>query len=84
MNIGSSKEDKVIDICCSLGANAYISGNGAKAYQDATHFMQKGINLIYQQYEPLVYPQLWGEFMFNMSALDYIMNCGFVLPWEFK
>jgi hypothetical protein len=82
LNLESLREEKVIDICCMIGANCYISGNGAKAYQVSAHFEQHGIKLIYQNYEPLVYPQLWGEFQVNMSALDYIMNCGFNLPYK--
>lgn len=80
--LDSTREDKVIDICCLLGADEYISGNGARVYQDPEHFEQRGIKLEYQKFTPLTYPQLWGEFIINMSALDYFMNCGFVLPNE--
>lgn len=82
MHLDSSRETKVIDICCLLKADCYVSGNGARAYQVSSHFEQNGVNLVYQQYVPLVYPQLWGEFAANLSALDYIMNCGFNFPWK--
>ena len=71
------RESKVIDICCLLGADCYLSGHGARSYQVEEHFTKRGIQLQYQSYETLVYPQLWGEFIPNLSALDYIMNCGF-------
>lgn len=73
----SVREEKVIDICCLLNADCYLSGNGARAYQIDDHFTDRGIQLFYQEYVPIVYPQLWGNFVKNLSALDYIMNCGF-------
>lgn len=75
--ITGHRESKVIDICCSLGADCYLSGNGARSYQAAEHFTEKGIRLEYQSYQSIVYPQLWGDFIPDLSALDYIMNCGF-------
>lgn len=76
-NITSLREQKVLDICKLLGADCYISGNGARVYQDENHFKEHGIQLYYQEYKPVKYPQLWGDFIENMSALDYLMNCGF-------
>lgn len=82
LNITSAKEDRVIDICLALGGTTYISGNGAKAYQVDEHFENKGIHLKYTDYKPFVYNQRWGEFMPNLSVLDYIFNCGFVNPFN--
>ena len=77
MNIDSFKEDRVIDICCAIGADKYISGHGAKAYQDENNFTKNGLKLVYTDYTPFEYPQLWGEFIPNLSILDYVLNCGF-------
>jgi hypothetical protein len=82
LELNNVREDMVIDICNLLNADCYLSGNGARAYQVAENFKKKGIELRYQTYEPIEYNQLWGEFIKNMSALDYIMNCGFILPWK--
>ena len=27
-------------------------------------------------FRPPVYPQLWGDFIYNLSALDLLLNCG--------
>ena len=40
----------------------------------------RGIDLIYTDYEPAQYQQLYGEFIPNLSVLDYIFNCGYELP----
>lgn len=82
LNIDSTKENRVIDICQALGGSTYISGNGAKAYQVDKNFESKGIHLKYTDYLPFEYNQRWGEFMPNLSILDYIFNCGFVNPFS--
>ena len=43
-----------------------------------------GIDLIYSDYEPVVYPQVGKRSAINMCVIDYVMNCGFVLPQEWK
>ncbi len=80
MNITSAKEQRVIDICKRCGADVYISGHGASAYQDEEHFASEGIKLQYTDYKPIEYPQLWGDFAENMSVIDYIFNQGF--DWD--
>lgn len=80
--IDSAKEDRVIDICLAIGGTTYISGIGAKAYQVDEHFQNKGIDLRYTDYKPFIYNQRWGEFLPNLSVLDYIFNCGYVNPFN--
>lgn len=79
--LSSTRENRILDICTILGADIYISGNGARAYQNENNFQSRGILLTYQNYKPIVYPQLWGDFIENLSALDYFMNCGFTNPF---
>ncbi len=71
-------EAKILDICKKLKATEYISGNGkgSMRYVVGDDFKKAGINLIWQDFEPKVYPQLWGEFTPRLSALDLILNCG--------
>ena len=78
MNIVTAKEERVIDIVSTLGGDVYYSGNGAAVYQKEQHFAERGIKLVYSDYRPVPYPQIHGyEFTPNLSALDYVMNCGF-------
>jgi len=80
MQIDTVREERVIDICVKLGGTKYISGNGARAYQVEEHFTSCGVQLEYTDYQPIEYPQLWMKqcgFLKNMSALDYVFNCGF-------
>lgn len=82
LHILTAKENRVIDICRSFGGTEYISGKGAAAYQDENHFIERGIKLTYTDYHAFEYKQLWGEFIPNLSIIDYVFNCGFVNPFE--
>lgn len=75
--ITTKREEKVIDLTLAAGGTRYISGNGARVYQQESHFTERGVELCYLDYKPIVYPQLWKEFAPCMSVLDYIFNCGY-------
>ena len=79
MNLDTLREERVIDICVMLGGDTYISGHGASVYQTKEHFTSRGVDLVYTDYEPVEYKQLWERagFVSNMSVLDYIFNYGF-------
>lgn len=75
------REERVIDLCVAVGGTRYVSGNGASVYQTPAHFESRGVELTYQNYQPIVYKQLWKEFLPCMSVVDYIFNCGY--DWEY-
>lgn len=77
LNIHTKREEKVIDLTKAVGGTRYISGNGARVYQTESHFTDRGVELTYLDYKPIVYPQFRGEFMPCMSVIDYIFNCGY-------
>ena len=71
-------EELVLNICRELGAKVYLSGQGAKAYQDDTRFREHGIEVRHQRYEPSAYEQCHAKlgFIAGLSALDAILNLG--------
>lgn len=77
LNIHTKREEKVIDLTLAVGGTRYISGNGARAYQEESHFTDRGVELWYLDYKPIEYPQIWKTFAPCMSVLDYIFNCGY-------
>lgn len=79
--IETKREEKVIDLCVAVGGTCYISGNGARVYQDPKHFLARDVELTYLDYKPIKYPQVWNEFLPCLSVLDYIFNCGY--DWEY-
>ena len=81
MEITTVREERILEICKKLGATEYLSGNGARAYQEEAHFEAVGLKLTYLDYKPIEYKQLWKEFLPCMSVVDYIFNQGF--DWEY-
>ena len=66
----------IADICCKLGAGEYLALSAARSRLDIALLERGEIALRFLQYRPMVYPQLWGDFLSNLSALDLLMNCG--------
>jgi len=66
----------LIELCKQMGASTYLAQNAAKKYLDADLFRQAGIRLRYFTPPSCVYPQLWGNFLSNLSAYDLLFNCG--------
>jgi hypothetical protein len=53
-----------------------LSGSAARSYLDVAQFDAHGIAVDWQEFSHPVYPQLHGEFVPYMSAIDLILNCG--------
>lgn len=70
------KSDLIVDVCRAVGATTYLSGTGARAYNDEETLARHGIALRYDDFASPVYPQLWGDFEPNLSVLDMLFNCG--------
>jgi hypothetical protein len=80
LEITSKSEQRIIDICKKLDGEVYYSGRGAKAYQNEENFLSQGVELVYDDFEPIEYIQLNPGFQANVSILDYLMNHGY--DWE--
>ncbi|EKO53282.1 WbqC-like protein [Leptospira kirschneri str. 200803703] len=72
-----TRQEKLISICKEVGITTYISGPSAKSYIVPENFEKDGISLLYQEYNYPNYPQLYGDFVGNVSILDLLFNCGF-------
>lgn len=77
-NLGlHGKGDKLLlEICSKLGASHFLVQKAAIKYMNADQLSATGIKL--RDFRPAspVYPQLWGDFIPNLSAFDLIFNCG--------
>jgi len=78
------RDERIIEMCKLLNADTYFSGVAAKDYHIEENYKANGIGLVYSDYEPIVYPQLGGQFEQNMCCIDYVLNCGFELPRGWK
>ncbi|MGD0451250.1 MAG: WbqC family protein [Candidatus Bathyarchaeia archaeon] len=71
-----TKSDLIIAQCKEVGATTYLSGIGAKDYLEVGKFEEQGIDVVFQSFEHPVYQQLYGEFVPNLSVVDYLFNTG--------
>ena len=72
-----TKGDKLLlEICSKLGASQLLVQKAARKYVNSDQLSAEGITLSDFRPPSPVYPQLWGDFIPNLSALDLIVNCG--------
>lgn len=75
---GDQKNNEmIISICKELDADTYLSGQGARSYNDPDSYGKNRIDLIYQEFEHPKYEQINGEFIANLSIVDALFNIGF-------
>jgi hypothetical protein len=63
-------------ICTRLGADRLLALAPAEKHIDADAMARLGCRVVRAAFRPPIYPQLWGEFIYNLSALDLLLNCG--------
>ena len=82
---GGGKTERLVELCVQAGASEYISGPAAKDYIDAAAFAKRDIEVSWFDYSGYPeYPQLWGEFVHDVSILDLLLNCGPAAPRYMK
>jgi hypothetical protein len=75
-DITGQKTDRLLLVLEKIGAHEYISGPGAKEYIDIDGFKEKGIKLYWYEYQHPAYPQVRGDFIPYLSAIDLLFNTG--------
>jgi hypothetical protein len=65
-----------VEICLELGATKFLAQTSARKYLDEKAFRDQGIGLVLFSPRSPIYPQLWGPFLQNLSAVDLLFNCG--------
>lgn len=76
--VEGDRTDLLVRICQALEADGYLSGPGGKRYMDLAAFEAAGIDVLWQQFTPPVYEQLFPDLGFipNLSVVDALFNCG--------
>jgi len=72
----TEKNRRILEICSRLDATVYLSGSGARRYNDERLFAERGVGLEYTTFAGPEYPQLHGAFVPNLSVLDALFNLG--------
>lgn len=66
----------LVNVCHVLKADTYATLSPVEKYLDLARFAEGGVKIHFARFSPPVYPQLWGDFRYNVSALDLLLNCG--------
>lgn len=77
--INISNEDatgRLVDICKELGAETYLAGQLGRNYMDVEQFERAGIEVRFQRFEAIPYPQVYPGFEPALSSVDALLCCG--------
>jgi hypothetical protein len=76
LGVSGRGTDLLVNVCRALKADTYVTLPPVEKYLDLARFVESGVKVRFENFSPPVYPQLWGEFRYNVSALDLLLNCG--------
>ena len=76
LGVAGKGTELLIKIFEHLGADRFFALPGAEKHIDKESMTKNGIEIICVNYRPPIYPQLWGGFLYNLSALDLLLSCG--------
>lgn len=65
-----------IGIVKHFNGTIYLSGQGARKYNDHDAFREHGLEIEYQEYTAPQYPQINNGFIEKLSVIDLILNVG--------
>jgi hypothetical protein len=75
--IAIDKNARTLALCREVGATCYLSGPAAKVYLDVDSLNAHGIDVAWMSYDGYRhYPQLWGDFLPQVSIVDLLLNTG--------
>jgi hypothetical protein len=81
LGVSGRKSELLLAQCKALGASTLLSGVGARSYLDVQRFEKEGVRVVFQDFRYPVYPQLAGEFVPDLSVVDYLFWVG-GKPWR--
>jgi hypothetical protein len=76
LGISGRGTELLVNVCRALQADTYATLSPIEKYLDLAMFGASGVDVRFTRFSPPVYPQLWGEFRYNVAALDLLLNCG--------
>jgi len=76
LDVSGQKNELVLAQCKALGATTLLSGIGARDYLNVKRFEEEGIKVVFQNFQHHAYPQRFGEFVPNLSVVDYLFCTG--------
>lgn len=72
-HMSETSTERLVAICKHLGASAYLCGGGSGDYQEDQRFADAGIELVYQNFQPVTYGTA-DTFIPGLSIIDWLMH----------
>ncbi|OEU81361.1 MAG: hypothetical protein BA873_16865 [Desulfobulbaceae bacterium C00003063] len=76
LDVSAKGNELLVQLCWTLQASNYLAQSAIRKHLDARLFAEAGIELNFFTPPSPVYPQLWGDFVHDLSAFDLLFNCG--------
>ena len=76
LNIRAGGDQLLIEVARYFDADTYLAPGAAAKYIDTGLFETAGIEFRKVEFRTPVYPQLWGNFIPDLSLFDLLFNCG--------
>ncbi len=76
LGIEGGGAELLITICKRMGTDHLLIYPATEKYLDIAEMNRHGIEIRTIRFPPPVYPQLWGSFIYNLSIVDMLLNCG--------
>jgi hypothetical protein len=80
LKVTGEKSELTLSKCKALGGTVQLAGTGARSYLNENRFEEEGIKVVYQNFTYPIYRQLYGEYIPNLSVVDYLFCTGGI-PW---
>lgn len=78
LGVEGSRSELLADLCLAVGADTYLSGPGGRRYMDLEVFDERGVGVLWQEFEHPSYQQLFPDvgFIADLSIVDPLLCCG--------
>ena len=76
LNIQAGGDQLLIEVARYFDADTYLAPGAAAKYIDTGLFEKAGIEFRKVEFRTPIYPQLWGNFIPDLSSFDLLFNCG--------
>ena len=80
LHVAGKREEKLLNICKSIGADYYLANNATGDYVTAEFFSKQNVMFELQNYKHPNYSQSFKgkslEFVPSLSIIDLLFNCG--------
>lgn len=76
LGFNKKKQDLILEMCNYFDSDLFVFGRDGRNYADINFFKENKRKIYFQDYKHPIYPQLYNEFIPNLSIIDLLFNVG--------